>query len=249
MTAPPSGLDERTKRQSGTVGRALVRMFMKHAHVSAVESVAGCFRLITLESPEFRGVHWAVGQKLQIAMGSAFVSRTFTPIEWDAREGRTRILGYAHGSGPGSAWICSIKPGDECDVFGPRASLDLSSTAGMFVLLGDETSIGLAYALGRQVPRSRVQCLIEANVLADTLDVLARLDLDGVDLFERMANDAHLADVESRLLTLVAGGASFILTGKAPTIQRLRGALKSLGVSSAQLMTKPYWAPGKTGLD
>jgi hypothetical protein len=51
------------------------------------------FRLITLEGLALAGVTWTPGQKIQIAMGSAFVARTYTPIEWDAAAGRTRILG------------------------------------------------------------------------------------------------------------------------------------------------------------
>ncbi len=43
-------------------------------------------------------------------MGPAFVARTYTPIEWDAIAGGTRILGYTHGEGPGSAWIGNLNP-------------------------------------------------------------------------------------------------------------------------------------------
>ncbi len=170
-------------------------------------------------------------------------------IEWDTTAGRTRILGYAHGNGPGSAWVCDTRPGDECDVFGPRASLDVSHAAGMCVVFGDETSIGLAYALSRHAPGGPMPCLLEVNTVANTRDVLTRLGLDGVELFERKENDAHLEDIERRLTALVATGATFVLTGKTSSIQRLRRALKALGVPASRVMTKAYWAPGKTGLD
>lgn len=224
-------------------------MLMKQARVVAAESVTEGFRLITLESPEFRGLQWEPGQKVQIAMGSAFVARTFTSTDWDVATGRTRILGYAHGSGPESAWLCDIMPGDECDVFGPRASLDASHAAGMRVVLGDETSIGLAYALGRHVSGIPLQCLLEVNMIARTHEVLARLGLDGVELFGRTENEAHLRDIEYRLPALASAGAIFALTGKAPSIQYLRHALKALGIPTAQIITKVFWAPGKTGLD
>lgn len=42
-------------------------------------------------------------------MGSAFVARTYTPIDWDPVAGRTRIRGYAHGDGPGSAWVRRVE--------------------------------------------------------------------------------------------------------------------------------------------
>lgn len=246
----PSQISEtQAPRQPGRLGRALIRLLMKQARIVEAEPVAEGFRLLTLESHEFKKLHWIPGQKVQIAMGSAFVARTFTPIEWDAVAGRTRILGYAHGDGPGSAWISNARAGDECDVFGPRASLDVGRANGMCVVLGDETSIGLAYAASRHVPGSPMQCLLEVNVAADAHAALARLDLGGAELFERTQNEAHLADIERRLPALVAAGATFVLTGKASSIQRLRRALKALGTSSSRVMTKPYWAPGRTGLD
>lgn len=249
MRTPPYVSDAPAPRQPGRLNRALIRMLMKHARVVEAEPIAEGFRLITLESPEFRGLHWMPGQKVQIAMGSAFVARTFTPIEWDATAGQTRILGYAHGNGPGSAWIYAARPGDECDVFGPRASLDAGHAAGTRVVLGDETSIGLAYALGRPSPGSPLQCLLEVNTAANTREVLTQLGLEGVELFERVESDVHLEDIERRLTALAATGATFVLTGKASSIQRLRSALKTLGVPQALLATKAYWAPGKTGLD
>jgi NADPH-dependent ferric siderophore reductase len=134
-------------------------------------------------------------------------------------------------------------------VFGPRASLDLSRITGLRVVLGDETSIGLAYALSRHSSSNSLQYLLEVNTFANTREALARLDLNGVEMFERAENDTHLADIERRLPALVAIAATFILTGKASSIQRLRRVLKAQGVPSSRLITKPYWATGKTGLD
>lgn len=253
MTTPSHAADvpkpSQPERSAGRFGRALIRMLMKQAHVVRSEPVAEGFRLMTLESLEFRGVHWVAGQKVQIAMGSAFTARTFTPIEWDATTGRTRIIGYAHGHGPGSAWVSQARPGDVCDVFGPRASLDVSRATGMLVVLGDETSIGLVYALSRDAPTRPLTSLLETNVVAPAREVLAQLELQGVELFARQEGDAHLEHIERRLISLAATGASFVLTGKASSIQRQRRTLKSLDVATSRLMTKPYWAPGKSGLD
>lgn len=248
MTTTSESSDTASPRP-GRLSRALIRLWMKQARITKVERLAGSFRLLTLESPEFRGLRWVPGQKVQIAMGSAFAARTFTPIEWDAAAGRTRILGYAHGDAPGSAWLRVARPGDACDVFGPRASLDVGHVAGVSVVLGDETSIGLAYAISRHAANRSQPCLLEADDVATTRDVLMRLGLDGAELFERTANDTHLEDIARRLPALVADGTTFVLTGKATSIQRLRRTLKTLGVPASRLLTKPYWAPGKTGLD
>lgn len=240
---------ENAAPQPGRVSRALIRMFMKQARIAHTETLTEDVRLITIESSSFRDVDWVPGQKVQLAMGSAFVARTYTPIEWDAVAGRTRIVAYSHGNGPGSAWARSTVPGDECAVFGPRTSLDVNRVAGACVMLGDETSIALAYAFRQRLAESAFRGLLEVGDVAATRDVLGRLDLGGVELFGRSAGDEHLDEMASRLSAPAMANATFVLTGKALSIQRLRRALSALGVPAARIITKAYWAPGKTGLD
>ena len=151
----------------GRLSQALTRLLMRRASVVAVEPLADRFRLITLRGPALAGVSWAPGQKIQIAMGSVFVARTYTPMEWDASEGLTRFLGYAHGDGPGSAWLQALEPGAECDIFGPRPSLAVAGLAGPLAVFGDETSMGLAHALAGQQRRSK---------MANRIRALRRLD-------------------------------------------------------------------------
>jgi NADPH-dependent ferric siderophore reductase len=243
--APPTP----APRQPGRLTQALIRMFMKRASVVSVVPRGGGFYWITLESPQFKGVAWTAGQKIQIMLGSGFTSRTYTPVEWDEAAGTTRILVYAHGAGPGSDWARTVKPGDECDIFGPRASLDLSRLSGPVLLFGDETSLGLARAMRLQLHAGAVEFAFEVNSAEDCQVVLGDLDLAGSRPIARRDDDSHLAEIESHLPALAQSNAAFVLTGKSTSVQRLRHALKRLDVPTSRLMTKAYWAPGKTGLD
>ncbi|MDQ2080969.1 siderophore-interacting protein [Xanthobacteraceae bacterium Astr-EGSB] len=236
-------------KASGRLGRALLRLLMKRAAVVAVERLADRFRLITLEGAALAGVTWTPGQKIQIAMGSAFVARTYTPITWDADAGRTCVLGCVHGNGPGSAWVGWVEPGDECHIFGPRTSLDARRLAGSLAVFGDETSIGLAAALAVQDKTRSITCHFEVADVESGRKVVQQLGFDNAVLFAKRADDAHLQEMEAALPALVAAGASFVLTGKAGTIQRLRRSLRQQAVAAPRIVTKAYWAPGKTGLD
>jgi len=233
----------------GRLSQALTRLLMKRATVAAIEPLAPRFRLITLEGPALAGVNWTPGQKIQIAMGSAFVARTYTPIAWDGAEGRARILGYAHGDGPGSGWLEALEPGAECDIFGPRPSLDVAGLAGPIVVFGDETSMGLAHALAARDSARTLACVFEVGDVDHAGAVTMRLGLSDAALFERAPDDAHLEAMAAALASRVAAGASFVLTGRAGAIQKLRQGLKLEGVSPGRIATKAYWAPGKTGLD
>ncbi len=234
---------------TGPFGNALRRLLMRRATVAECELIAPRFHLLTLEGPELRDVAWKPGQKLQIAMAARFASRTYTPIDWDASAGRTRILCYAHADGPGSAWARDSRPGDTCDILGPRSSIDLRPSAQPIAVFGDETSIGLAYALAVQRPGQSVGCYFEFDDEQAGGSALQYLKLANATLFERRSDDAHVELMAATLPSLAAAGASFVLTGKAGTIQRLRQRLKQLGVPTARITTKAYWAPGKTGLD
>ncbi len=238
----------RTGRAPGRLSQTLVRLLMRRARVVSTETLAESFSLVTLEGPELAGARWAPGQKIQVAMGSAFVARTYTPMTWEA-EGRTRILGYAHGKGPGADWLRSLEPGAECDIFGPRVSLDLEGVPGPLAMFGDETSMGLAYALAMQDPARSVACALEVADLEAAGQVADRLGLSKAALFRRRADDAHLDTMTEALASLASVGAAFVLTGRAGAIQRVRTGLKARGVTPRRLMAKAYWAPGKTGLD
>ncbi len=217
---------------------------MRPARIAAVETLSPHFRLIDLEGDALRDVAWSAGQKIQVAMGSGLSARTYTPISWDAAEGRTRLLAFMHGDGPGSRWAAGLRQGDGCHFFGPRRSLELSGLGAPLVLFGDETSFGLAAALGAGPTH-----LFEVSNLVEARAALAAVGLEPATVIGRAADEAHLAAVEAEMSRLAATGAQFVLTGKASSIQRMIRGLKAAGITSSRIRAKAYWAPGKTGLD
>lgn len=93
-----------------------------------------------------RDAGWTPGDKIQIQLGG-WTQRTYTPMGWDAEGGRTRILVYLHAGGPGAQWARALRKGDDCVVFGPRRSVRLTRPQSTVIVVGDETSLGLAAAL------------------------------------------------------------------------------------------------------
>lgn len=228
----------------------LWRMLMRPAVVSACEPVGDHFRLLTLSGAALRGVGWKPGQKLQVAMGTGFLStRTYTPIDWDEAGGHARILAFVRGETPGSAWAQDARVGDHYDVFGPRASVDLSWARGPLRIFGDETSIGLASALQSSAPGRSVICRFEAAQPDAAALACDHLGLHDAKIFARMVDETHLDLIEAELPALAVGGATFVLSGRAQAIQRFRQALKRLSVPGPRIVAKAYWAPGKVGLD
>ncbi|MEN2976846.1 siderophore-interacting protein (plasmid) [Tistrella bauzanensis] len=233
----------------GRVTRTLIRWLMRPARIAAVETLAPRFRLVDLEGDALKGVVWAAGQKIQVAMGSGLSARTYTPMSWDAVRGRTRILAFSHGDGPGSRWADGLRDGDSCHILGPRRSLDLSGLGAPVVLFGDETSFGLSAAVGDSPWAGGARHLFEVSDVAASRQVLDATGLGHAMVVGRAVDDTHLAVIEAEILRLAARGAHVVLTGGASSIQRLSRALKAVGVTSSRITAKAYWAPGKVGLD
>lgn len=190
------------------------------------------------------------GQKIQVHLGG-LVCRTYTPIEWNSVEGRTRIVAFLHGNGPGSEWASSVKPGALCQFIGPRASLDFTANKGQTIFFGDETSIGAAVAHERSSNYAEWRYLFEVSSLPGSQEVIERLVLKDAKLIAKLPRAGHLFEVERLMMEadMVAPAAHWIFTGNAQSIQELKKALRNRHLTPTRASAKAYWAYGKKGLD
>lgn len=239
-------------RETGRLAALVMKWLFRQARITRVETPSEGFRLITLAGPGLRNLPWEPGQKIQVDVGGG-ANRTYTPLSWDAVAGETRILAFAHGAGPGSAWALDARPGDACQFFGPRRSLDLRLLEHELpFLFGDETSFGLAQALSARLgPSGAAVFLFEVSSVEASMRAWQSFGTQRAIFIQRAEADAHLEEVEARALQIVDEWtpAPFMLTGKASSIQRIGRLLRKHGIASSRLRSKAYWAPGKTGLD
>lgn len=240
VTAPPAPTP-------GLIERAFTRLLMRPAQVTNVEALEADFRLITLQGEALKRCAWSPGDKVQIKLDGGLQTRTYTPIELDARNGSMRILAYCHGDGPGSEWMSNASIGEMRSLFGPRGSLDLQNLASCTVLFGDETSFALAVALQREEPGLR--CVFEVVSPMRARRALDALGIERARLIERRTDDSHLDEAFDSIRRNAETRTSFVVTGRAPAVQRIGRAIKAEGLATGPLRIKPYWAPGRTGLD
>jgi ferric-chelate reductase (NADPH) len=231
----------------GRLTRTLLRWMMRPARVAAVQTLSPRFRLVALEGDGLKGVEWLPGHKIQVAIGSGFSTRTYTPISWDADAGQMTLLAFLHGDGPGSHWAGTVREGDACQLFGPRRSVDLSDVGETIVLFGDETAFGIAAAL--QCRCATAELVFEVSDAMESREVLKAIGLGRATLIERRHDNAHLTTIGDELIPFVARGARFVLTGKAQSIQSVSQVLKKGGMKSSNVKSRAYWSPEKTGLD
>lgn len=245
-----SGNAPKTNTKLTMLDRLLYRAFSRDLVVVSVEDIAPKLRLITLQSESLRGFSWVPGQKLQVTMGTALVARTYTPIKPDAHTGQFQLIAFAHGLGPGSKWVMTLKPGEMCKVFGPLSSLDLRFEARSLVMVGDETSIGLSVAAAAHYGTIPTHHVFEVHARSNVEAVLDQAGLlPGSTIHVRTSDRSHLIAMEQQVISLAESGADIVLTGRAGTIQKLHRGLCRENIPGKKIHTKAYWAEGKSGLD
>lgn len=205
------------------------------------------FRLVLLRGDSLKGRTFTPGDKVQVLIDGNF--RTYSPFAFDERAGRMSLLVYSHGDAPGAAWGRSVRAGDPVHVFGPRGSIDFPSLTDPVLLVGDETSIGVARAL--RDTGARHTAVFEVGSEIEARRAAQAIDLPEVELVSREAGNLHYAALEETVRQALEkhGSSTLVLTGSAPTIQALRAALRARPVPHIAQKNKAYWAPGKRGLD
>jgi len=234
-------------KRPGRLERLLDDIFLTSATVAEIQSPTPHFRLVDLQGEQLCRARFRPGDKLQIRV-APWKLRTYTPLGWNNRAGRTQILAFVHADGPGTSWVGSLAVGARVDFFGPRASLPLSDLGDRAALFGDETSVGVASALRAARPHARA--VLESWFPDETREVLASLGVGDADVVERAPGDAHLPEVRDRLLGAARepGPPGLVLTGRAQSIQAIRALLDPPARRSVA-RSKAYWAVGKAGLD
>jgi len=239
-----------TNKRTGLLESAMHKLFMRQAHVLDIKDIGHAYRIVTLGGDSLRDISWTPGDKIQIQLGG-WVQRTYTPMDWDAENGLTRILVYMHADAPGTRWARTLCEGDNCVIFGPRKSIDRSRLRGPVLFFGDETSLGVATALFNDASAPAAQMLFEVSTFADTQPVVEQLRLNDAHLCARMENDRHLPQLETYVSSFLQANpeADIVLTGKATSIQYITRLLRQRNAGTNRRQSKAYWAPGKAGLD
>ena len=219
------------------LGEVAGRLLFRHGEVKRVEQLSEHFVRIDVAGKELEGAPFTPGDKVQVFLDGEM--RTYTPVTWEGD--RTWFLGFVHGEGPGGSWVRTVKQGDAVAFFGPRGSIDVSAEKGPLVVVGDETSLGLAVSLTRANPGRQVMALLEAESPDETREVGRKLELTQLTVTER-------GQLLPPLVAQLELGVFPIFTGCAATIQALKQQLRAQGRSVGG-KAKAYWAAAKRGLD
>lgn len=217
--------------------------------IDDVTELSPRFVKVTMGCEAFTHTKWIPGDKLQLRpRRGSLAMRTYTPIGWNLDAGTTDLIAYRHGDGPAVHWFDNARVGADAEVFGPSRSLDLSDTAADTIFVGDETSIGLGYALHHRNPEAKY--LYEASDPAAVSAVLAAFGAnENAAVVAKAADRGELLEAITQAPEGVSGSSfDLVLTGDAATVNAVRRSLKARPDLTPRIKARAYWADGRTGL-
>jgi NADPH-dependent ferric siderophore reductase len=234
------------------------------ANISEIENLTPNMRRIRFSGPRLHELKWTPGQHVRLQVAGLAESllrlhphgalRTYSIYDADRDAGTLDIVMLDHGGEPqvvtpARRWAEDAAIGDSVQFTRPQGNLVIRHDAPYHVFAGEETaSVAFAAMLRSLDSTAEVHGVIEATTDADHLP-LAR-PLTCVERNEgSAANSATLAD-GLRSLKLPEHPGIAYLAGEARTIQTLRKILiTERGWDRRDIRTKPFWTPGRTGLE
>ncbi len=250
---PPTGSPR------GLRNRLMDRFFLE-GQVLETEQIAARMRRIRIGGPALRGLNWSPGQQIRIATGDPEAEgimgrigdlRTYSVWHYDPDAAEIHICVLDHGDGPGAAWGREATPGLAVRFRGPEGTFTLRPDAPYHLFAGEETASAAFGPMLRAVPgHIPVYGAVETATEAD------RLPLHRAVALTRPLRGPASAARSQTLLDAVRAidlpdepGVAY-LAGEARTIQMISGYLvRERRWPRRSVVTKPFWTPGKRGMD
>lgn len=219
-------------------------LLMLRGTVTEAEPVTARMRRLRVEGDTLAGLDVRPGQQVRVLVGSGLTRRTYSVWRYDP-SGAVELCVLDHaGAGPGARWGHDVEVGAQVRLGKPEGSFTLRPDAAHHVFVGEETaSVAFGSMLAALPEGARVSGCVETLTAADRLPVAHAERLDWV-----VRGETSLPDAVRRLAP-GPGGVAYV-AGEARTVQEVRRVLvRESGWDRRSVLTKPFWAPGKRGLE
>ncbi|MDA5142685.1 siderophore-interacting protein [Streptomyces sp. AD681] len=211
--------------------------------VTEAEQLTARIRRLRIESGQMAGWEVQPGQQVRVLVGGLTL-RTYSIWHYDP-SGVVELCVLDHaGGGPGARWGHAVAPGEQVRLRRPEGTFTLRPDAARHFFVGDETaSVAFGAMLAALPGEAVVSGCVETETAADRLPLAAGDRLDWV-----VRGETSLPDAVRRLAP-EPGGIAYV-AGEARDVQAVRQVLvQEAGWDRRAVLTKPFWTPGKKGME
>ncbi|MFE9767010.1 siderophore-interacting protein [Streptomyces sp. NPDC005808] len=212
--------------------------------VTEAGPITARMRRLRIEGDALSGLDVHPGQQVRVLVGSGLTRRTYSVWRY-APSGAVELCVLDHAeAGPGARWGHEVEVGAQVRLGKPEGSFILRRDAAHHVFVGEETaSVAFGAMLAALPEGARVAGCVETETVED------RLPLPHPDRFNWLTRGGTSLPDAVQQLAPEPGGIAYV-AGEARTVQRVRQVLvRELGWDRRSVLTKPFWAPGKRGLE
>ena len=228
----------------------LGRRMFRGGHIAELEALTPTSTRMRLAGPKLTGVTWEPGSHVRVKLG-VLTLRTYSVWDADPDQGWIDLVLFDHGTpdSVGRDWAESAVVGEYVVAMRDPRAIPLRPAAAWHLFAGEETAAPAFGALMRAIPaEAPVLGVQQADTTAGHLALprpLTRIERNGASA----ASSQQLVDAVAALDLPEDPGAAYLL-GEARTIQMIRAHLvRDRGWDRRSILTKPFWTPGRRGLD
>jgi NADPH-dependent ferric siderophore reductase len=261
---------DRTGDRTGDGGRdrrrgGLLDRMMHHATVAEVEQVRPRIRRVRLTGAEVGELPWRPGQEIRVRVDDAGLLaalgrgkardllRTYSVVAFDRPHRWLDLCVYQHGEGgtPGLDWAAAAAVGDEVAFLGPQGRLVVREDAAYHLVVGEETAqMAFAAILAALPADARVAGVIQVAGADDRMETARGDELTWVHRGAAPAASSTALLAAVRALDLPEEPGVAYVAGEARAVAAVRRHLvDARGWPRRSVLTKPFWTPGRRGLD
>ncbi|MFD3585038.1 siderophore-interacting protein [Streptomyces sp. NPDC058683] len=211
--------------------------------VTEVEQLTSRIRRLRIDGDQLAGLDVHPGQQVRVLV-TGLTLRTYSVWRYDP-SGVVELCVLDHPEGgPGARWGRTVGTGEQVRLRKPEGTFTLRPEAAHHVFVGDETaSVAFGAMLAALPEEATVSGCVETATTADRLPLAYADRLDWV-----LRGETALPEAVRRLAP-EPGGIAYV-AGEARAVQAVRKVLvQEAGWDRRAVLTKPFWTPGKKGME
>ncbi|MFE2064432.1 siderophore-interacting protein [Streptomyces sp. NPDC059467] len=211
--------------------------------VTEAEQITARMRRLRIDGDQLAGLDVRPGQQVRVLV-TGLTLRTYSVWRYDpSGVVELCVLDHTEG-GPGAGWGRTVGTGDQVRLRRPEGTFTLRPEAAHHVFVGDETaSVAFGAMLAELPEEARISGCVETGTAADRLPLAHAEHLDWV-----LRGKTSLPEAVRRLAP-EPGGIAYV-AGEARDVQAVRKVLvQEAGWDRRAVLTKPFWTPGKKGME